>query len=68
MVSTTTPSIVSSTISLGLSAPLWLFCADRERWVVGEAEVTVLSGWERDTLYEGVLERGEGEDPRDRGQ
>jgi hypothetical protein len=30
--------------------------------------VTAVSGWERETLYEAVLERGEGEEPRERGQ
>lgn len=67
IVSITTPSKLSSTVSLGLSAPLWLFCADKERWFKGGPEVTAVSGWERETLYVAVLERGEGEEPRERG-
>ena len=67
-VSVTTPSTPSSAVSLGLSAPLWLFCADKECWVKGGPVVTAVSGWERETLYEAALERGEGEEPRERGQ
>jgi len=33
-----------------LSATVWLFCADREQWVEGGAEVTAVSVWEREIV------------------